>query len=46
MSSKYHPAQIDEIEARPSSINRPLLPENVISLPKARPPRGNLLAFA
>jgi hypothetical protein len=30
--SKYSPAQLDEIEERPSFINRPLLPDNVAVL--------------
>jgi hypothetical protein len=37
VTSKYHPAQIDEIEDRVSLINEPLPPDNVIALPKARP---------
>jgi hypothetical protein len=36
VSSKYHPAQIEEMENRPSLINQPLPPENVITLPKSR----------
>jgi hypothetical protein len=34
---KYRPAQIDEIEARPSLICEPLPPPGVITLRKARP---------
>ena len=37
MTSKYHPAQIDEIKNRRSLISEPLPPDNVISLPKTRP---------
>ena len=37
MTSKYHPAQINEIENRRSLISEPPPPENVISLPKSRP---------
>ena len=37
MTSKYHPAQINEIENRRSLISDPPPPENVISLPKSRP---------
>ena len=43
MSSKYHPAQIDEIEARPSLICEPLPPDNVISLRKSRSLRAILV---
>jgi hypothetical protein len=35
--TKYHPAQIDEIENRRSLISEPVPPENVITLPKSRP---------
>ena len=35
--SKYRPCPIDELEARPSLINEPLPPDNVIALPKTRP---------
>ena len=35
--TKYWPAQIDEVEDRPSLINEPLPPDNVIALPKTRP---------
>jgi len=35
-SSKYHPAQTDELENRRSLISEPLPPENVITLPKER----------
>jgi hypothetical protein len=34
---KYRPCAIDELEARPSLINEPLPPENVITLRKSRP---------
>jgi hypothetical protein len=34
---KYHPAQIDELENRPSLISEPLLPDNVITLRRSRP---------
>jgi hypothetical protein len=37
VTSKYYPAQINEIEARPSLIGEPVPPSNVISLPKPRP---------
>jgi hypothetical protein len=36
VTSKYHPAQSDEMESRPSLINEPLPPPNVVSLPKVR----------
>ena len=42
MSSKFHPAQIDEIEARRSLICEPLPPDNVITLRKARSLRAVL----
>jgi hypothetical protein len=35
--TKYHPAQIDEVENRRSLVSEPLPPENVISPPKSRP---------
>ena len=35
--TKYHPAQIEEMEGRKSFISQPLPPENVITLPKSRP---------
>jgi hypothetical protein len=35
--TKYHPAQIDEIENRRSFISEPAPPPNVVSLPKSRP---------
>jgi hypothetical protein len=34
--SKYRPCPIDELEARPSLINEPLPPDNVISLRRSR----------
>jgi len=34
--TRYHPAEIDELENRRSLINEPLPPPNVIALPKAR----------
>ena len=33
---KYHPARIDEIEARRSLISQPVPPDNVVSLPQSR----------
>jgi len=39
---KYHPAQIDEMEARRSLICEPLPPDNVITLRKARSLRAVL----
>ena len=36
MTNKYWPAQIDEVEDRPSLIKEPLPPDNVIALPKTR----------
>jgi hypothetical protein len=39
---KYHPAQLDEIEARPSLICEPLPPENVITLRQSRSLRSVL----
>ena len=42
MSSKYHPAQADEMEARRSLICEPLLPDNVVSLRKSRSLRAVL----
>ena len=40
--SKYRPCPIDELEARPSLINEPLPPDNVITLRKARSLRAVL----
>jgi hypothetical protein len=37
VTSKYWPAQIDELPDRKSFISQPLPPENVITLPKSRP---------
>jgi hypothetical protein len=37
VSSKYHPAPIDEMENRRSLISEPLPPDNVISLRHSRP---------
>jgi DNA-binding transcriptional regulator YiaG len=42
VSSKYHPAQTDEIEARPSLISEPLPPDNVIPLRRSRSLRAVL----
>jgi len=39
---KYCPCPIDELEARPSLINEPLPPDNVITLRKARSLRAVL----
>jgi hypothetical protein len=36
VSSKYHPAQIDEVEDRRSLISEPVPSPNVVALPKAR----------
>jgi len=36
VTNKYWPAQIDEVEDRPSLIKEPLPPDNVIALPKTR----------
>jgi hypothetical protein len=36
VSSKYHPAPIDEIENRRSLISEPLPPDNVITLRQSR----------
>jgi hypothetical protein len=34
--TKYRPCSIDEVEARPSLINEPLPPDNVITLRQSR----------
>jgi len=39
---RYRPAQIDEIENRPSLISEPPPPPNVVSLPKSRSLRAVL----
>ena len=36
VTSKYWPAQIEELEGRKSFISQPLPPENVITLPRSR----------
>ena len=36
VTSKYWPAQIEELEGRESFISQPLPPENVITLPRSR----------
>jgi hypothetical protein len=37
VTTRYWPAQIDEIENRRSLISEPLPPENVVALPRSRP---------
>ena len=37
MTTKYWPAQIDEVENRRSLVSEPAPPPNVVSLPKSRP---------
>jgi hypothetical protein len=36
VTSKFHPAQIDEIENRRSLISEPSPPDNVVALPRSR----------
>jgi hypothetical protein len=37
VTTKYWPAQIDEVENRRSLVSEPAPPPNVVSLPKSRP---------